>query len=291
MESLEILREHRLIKQIEMMNKFIDCYNNVPEQDRVHFLNRVTSLTESPLPCLTEFKEQSNPVQSEESKSATTEYPQMNHIGPYIHVYDGKDITKLLYVFNNYTEATSAIPVATTSGIKENAKLNRKYLGYRWLIVHKHDPNPRAPKQIAPTDESKIRMEEIAVLNEAKTEVLKVFKRKKHAYESIRVASSTLTKAMENESPLGNCYWYYWHDLSQELKTKYKHLLEDHPKANHHNSVSIEKYDLNTNQVIETFSSMTEACKKYGIHINTMKNIIDKKLPCKNGFKWRFSNH
>ena len=60
--------------------------------------------------------------------------------------YDANDASKLVMVIESITEATRKIENSSFTHIKICARNKTPYLGYRWHLINRNDPNPYEPK-------------------------------------------------------------------------------------------------------------------------------------------------
>ncbi|NBP66339.1 MAG: hypothetical protein EBU66_17020 [Bacteroidetes bacterium] len=207
--------------------------------------------------------------------------------GPKVQLYDGNNTSQLVNVFNSITEATRKIQKSSFTHIKIAARNNLLYLGYRWFLIDRDDPNPNEVKDIGETKISGKRIVDfVAMLNLEKTEIIKVFKLQKEAASFVEQCVSALCNAIKYNTPLSGHYWVFWNELDEELKSVYtqKQNLPDNiikPKAH-----QVFKIDPITNKVLETYPSITDAAKIMHLSPKTLK-LVAKTNEIYKEFKWQ----
>lgn len=207
--------------------------------------------------------------------------------GPRVQVYDKDDLTKVLFVFEGITEATRQIEGSSFTHIKFVVKNKFEYLGYRWYLLDRNEPNPNLPRDIGKTVQTQTRKTGfVAMINLEKTKIEKVFSLQKEAADYINQHSSAICAAIKYSNQIGGYYWTMWDDTCEELRNKY---LEDNILPNISKTVrgvKIQKIDPKTNQIVETFDSISEAAKKMRMSSKTFKAAsINNSIY--NGFKWK----
>ena len=215
--------------------------------------------------------------------------------GPLVQVYDGKDLTKILYVFNGITDAvrkmTDANDIKATisyTGIKNAAKKNEIYKGYRWNLISRNELDPKKVFKLEESHIPRTKLERlVAMLNEDKTIVEKVFLQQKEAGEYIQKCASVISIAINHKTMVDSKYFILWDMVEKQLQDKY---LEQNklPVLGHKLSgKQIQQIDPKTNKIIKTFFSITDLCKSFKISSKTAKKYAENNEIFK-GFLWRF---
>lgn len=208
------------------------------------------------------------------------------YIGPKVQIYDGNNIKKLLMVFDSITDAIRKIPKSSYSNIKIAAKKKILYLGYRWFLVDRKDPDINNIKDIGETVISnKHNYNYVAMLNIEKSKIIKVFALQKDASKYISQDDPTMSNAIKLQIPLENYYWILWNDLSDTIKNDYLKNNELPDKINSR-GLSIIQINPNTNKIIKKYPSITEASKELHISPKTFKYAMKNDKLYK-GFKWK----
>jgi hypothetical protein len=211
----------------------------------------------------------------------------VNNNGPIVQVYDSNDLTKLLFVYKSITEATREVKESSYTHIKFASTYKTLYLGYRWFLVDRTDPKPNNVKLIGETAITQSRKAGfVAMLNEEKNQVIKVFVAQKDAADSIGQQSSAMCVAIKYDRILSNHYWCFWDNVPNSLQTEYliNNVLPE-KKANVRGS-KIQLINPNTNEVVQTFTSISEAQKKLSVSPKTIK-LYSMNGEVYNGYKWK----
>jgi hypothetical protein len=209
------------------------------------------------------------------------------HQGPYVQVYDSKDITKLLFVYPSITEATRQVENSSFTQIKFASVNKLVYLTYRWFLVDRTDLDPNTTRDIGETFIHKPKKNGfISMVNKEKDTVMKVFMNQKEASEFVNQCSSAMCVAVKFNNLLNNHYWCLWDTIEKEIQNKY---LENNILPIKENTCSsavrIQQIEPTTNEVIYTFATITEIVKKFGISAKTIKKYsISGEVY--GGFKW-----
>lgn len=210
--------------------------------------------------------------------------------GPYVQVYDGNDITNLLYVYSNIKEAIRNIEETSFTGIKKAHKNKEIYKGYRWNLVERNEGNQNEVKDIGePSNNLRQKTESlIAVLDIDKKNIEKVFLKQKEVAEYIGQVISAISPAIKYEKPISNKYVMLWDMLDEKIKNKYLENNEIPILIDKINGKKVQQIDPNTNEVVNTYLSMVEVNKKLKISDKTIKKY-SKNNKIYNGYKWAMS--
>ncbi len=230
---------------------------------------------------MNESNTNSESVENDNSSTSTKTY------GPRVQVYDKNDLTKVLFVFEGITEATRQIDGASFTHIKFVSKNKLEYLGYRWFLLDRKEPNPNLPRDIGETVTTQTKKTGfVAMINLEKTKIEKVFTLQKEAAEYINQHSTAICSAIKYSNHVGGYYWIMWDDVNEELKNKYlqENTLPNAPKNTR--GATVQKIDAKTNQVLEIFDSISEASKKMKISPRTFKSASANNSTY-SGFKWK----
>ena len=236
---------------------------------------------------LQELRKRNKEIESslnEPSGPVITPKPHAN--SPRVQLYDA-DKT-YIKTFCSITEAVRGLPEASYSGLKNAAKMNSLYKGYRIYLLDHEDEDKLL--QIPDTvDIHTVRFDFIAQVNIQKTKVIEVYPDQKGAALATNVCPSAINKAVKNESVSSGHYFIRWNDLTDTLKSEYleNNDLPDPPKQV--GSVSIQQLDKNTKEVIMTYKSIADVIQKYQISRATLKKKIELQEEMK-GYIWRYVN-
>jgi phage anti-repressor protein len=260
---------------------FIANFKDNPEQ-----LNSILQTLRKPV--IAKTNDDKKVVQEMDKIVNEVTYAEARPCGPKVQVYDAKDITKLLFVYDGITEATRNIPSASFTQIKTASSNKYEYLGYRWFLVDRNNANADKPIDIGETvhlNERRVGL--VAMLNLDRTYVMNVFKNQKNASEHIAQHPSAMCTALKFGNPLSGHYWCFWNDIHKDMQDNYlqnNQLPEQDivkPKG-----TRIERIDPETTEVMEVLGSITDVCKKYNMSAKTVKKAISNGNTY-NGFIWR----
>lgn len=288
-QSLEHLRLRTIQMEYETFNRFCSSKEDLLELMKVSLVRNLTveqnSESISSNVIVDEQADNSDIVTSVTDEETNT--VSQKTFGPRVQVYDKDDLTKVLFVFEGITEASREIEGASFTQIKFASRNKLEYKGYRWNLLDRNEPNPELPRDIGETVTTQTRNTGyIAMVNLDKTNVEKVFKLQKEAAEHISQHTSAISTAIKYGQKIGGYYWILWENLSKQMQDKY---LENNilPKTEvKSRGVSVQKIDPITNNVVETFSSITDAVKKMKMSCKTFK-LASVNNNIYNGFKWK----
>jgi hypothetical protein len=260
-------------KIIEPINEIIESINEIIDtNEEIIDTNKETEQEE------TEQEET-----EEETKEETKKY-----YGPYVQVYDKDDLKKLLFMYQSVTDATRNIEDTSFTQIKFAARNKLVYKNYRWHLVDRTENNPNEIRDIGTTVYHKEKKKGfIATLNEEKTEILKVFANQKDVGEHFGQHPSAICTALRFNTKVNNNYIYLWDNCENSLQDKYlsKNAL---PIINSNSKRGFKIQKINEkNEVVETYNSISDLCKKCNVSPKTIKKYADTDN-IYNGYKWKF---
>lgn len=207
--------------------------------------------------------------------------------GPIVQVYDGKDTSKLLYVFNGITDATRKIEGTSYTGIKNANYKKQLYKDYRWHFINRNDTRPNEPKDIGESVISNQKLEgKIGMLNLEMTTIEKVFLKQKDAAKYIGQNVSAMCIAINNKTKLSNKYFLFWDTINEDLKNKYLETNELPEITEKLNAKKIYKIHPETNDTVKVYLSISDLSKEINISPKTIKKYSNNNT-IYNGFKWK----
>lgn len=210
-----------------------------------------------------------------------------HNIGPRVQLYDPADLSKVVKVIDGLVDATIEVPNASYSQIKAAARDHTTYMGYRWFLIDRSDPDPSAPRELPPTSVRQRYVKgAVAKMNEDGTEVLEVFALQKLAAEAVRVTSGALSTAVKRGSRAGGFRWKLWQTVPPELQERF---LADHalpPTLPHPRATFVQQLDPTTHEVVREYASLTDVQKATRITSKVIKeaNASGKIVE---GYMWR----
>lgn len=213
--------------------------------------------------------------------------PEIKDCGPLVQVYDGKDTTKLLHIYNGITDATRNIEGTSFTGIKNAANKKEIYKGYRFHLVNRNDPTSKDVKDIGNSITPRQKLEgKIAMLNETMTNVENVFIKQKDAAEYIEQTVSAMSRAINYKTKLSNKYFMFWDMLDDNIKNNYLENNTLPEITDKQKGKKIHKINPDTNEVVKVYLSISDLIKELKISPKTIKSHSANDT-IYNGHKWK----
>lgn len=176
-------------------------------------------------------------------------------------------------------------PVAT---VLKQAVTNRTvYKGFRWAMLERDLPDETI-QDIGETSETKTMSKGfVAMLNLAKTSIIRVFMDMKDASEDRQFnGCAAISKAVKLGTKSGGHYFKMWFDCSDELKQEYLSRASlPNPRVPVNGRV-IEQIHPLSGEVLKTFSSVAHVQKELRIARLSLKFALENDTVIK-GFRWR----
>lgn len=168
------------------------------------------------------------------------------------------------------------------------ASINNTILcDYRWYYT---DEEGGSPDVIPPTAEEvntqTRRQGLVAQISPDKTKILHVFTNQRDAEKKTKITNCQINTGISTGNMRNGYYWKMYDNCSQELKDTYEGELPRPAKKVGPSSKLVERIDPDTDEVLESYNSMSAVCNEYkcchkSIHIANSTGDIFK------GFKWR----
>jgi hypothetical protein len=208
--------------------------------------------------------------------------------GPKVQLYDGNDTKKLIRVFDSITIATREVNDASFTQIKFASKNKKMYLGYRWHLISRNDPNPNEPRDIGETVETKLRKTGlVACISLDKSRILNVFSNQKQASLDIQQHPSAMCSAIKYGSLLNGCYWMLWDDVPTPLQSSFCEVKElPNEVKSKPRGVIVQKINATTNEIVTQYASISDACKICKASPSSIKGAVLKNTPFQ-GYLWK----
>jgi hypothetical protein len=208
--------------------------------------------------------------------------------GPKVQTYDANDLTKVKDVYDGITDATRKVMYSSFTSIKKAAVNKTFYMGMRWYLIDRYDPNPMEAKDIGETVATQDRkVDFIVMMNLDKTQVLKIFTKQCDVANHISQSQSAVAQALKYDRSLSGYSLSWWSDVNDELKNAYLKDNELPKRPRNPRGRKLCKVDPNTNEVVITYDSITQACQALNMSSKTVKKAIDTKCTY-NGFLWQY---
>ena len=124
------------------------------------------------------------------------------------------------------------------------------------------------------------------MINIKKTKIMEVFSNQKQAVESRNMKSKSFTRAIQNDSISSGHYWKFFEDCSEEMKQVFLSTSKLPDKFVSTTGKHVEQIDPKTNNVIATYYSNHEICKKFQMSVTSLKKASESGN-IHHGYKWK----
>lgn len=206
--------------------------------------------------------------------------------------YEPEDLTNPIAEYISLKEAARSLNNNKLHDyhIREACLGNTLFEGHRWYFV---DNNGDKPETIPPTCEQKTkrakRLGLVARLSGKPdandTKITNIYISQREAALSVKVADCSLTVALTNNTRCANSFWKMYDDCDEILKATFKGVVPEYIAPETCNK-KIERIDPLTNEVLETYACLHDACVKFATSHKTLKKYSDSGKSYK-GYKWR----
>lgn len=268
----------------ELFYKYIELYKfkqNITKNDNIIIQNNEENINEE------NVDDDDNRNIIIENPTNIIKKPEIKDCGPLVQVYDGKDTTKLLHIYNGITDATRNIEGTSFTGIKNAANKKEIYKGYRFHLVNRNDPTSKDVKDIGNSITPRQKLEgKIAMLNETMTNVENVFIKQKDAAEYIEQTVSAMSRAINYKTKLSNKYFMFWDMLDDNIKNNYLENNTLPEISDKQKGKKIHKINPDTNEVVKVYLSISDLIKELKISPKTIKSHSANDT-IYNGHKWK----
>jgi len=210
-----------------------------------------------------------------------------NTRSPKVYQYDPETL-EFIQAYDSVIAFVRNFHSSSGGALREAAKHNRVYKGFRWILAERDLTDPPIPE---PTVESRTQsIEFIAMIDIKKTKILEVFPTQRDAAKSRNLAGfTTISRAIKQGSISSGHYWNFFDKCSEEMKNTYlasNKLPEPHTKTN---STTVSQIHPVTGEEIKRHKSITEVIKKFQLSRTTLYKVSENGN-VHNGFKWRVIN-
>jgi len=210
-----------------------------------------------------------------------------NTRSPKVYQYDPETL-EFIQAYDSVIAFVRNFHSSSGGALREAAKHNRVYKGFRWVLAERDLTDPPIPE---PTVESRTQsIEFIAMIDIKKTKILEVFPTQRDAARSRNLAGfTTISRAIKQGSISSGHYWNFFDKCSEEMKNTYlatNKLPEPHTKTN---STTVSQIHPVTGEEIKRHKSITEVIKKFQLSRTTLYKVSENGN-VHNGFKWRVIN-
>jgi len=210
-----------------------------------------------------------------------------NTRSPKVYQYDPETL-EFIQAYDSVIAFVRNFHSSSGGALREAAKHNRVYKGFRWVLAERDLTDPPIPE---PTVESRTQsIEFIAMIDIKKTKILEVFPTQRDAAKSRNLAGfTTISRAIKQGSISSGHYWNFFDKCSEEMKNTYlasNKLPEPHTKTN---STTVSQIHPVTGEEIKRHKSITEVIKKFQLSRTTLYKVSENGN-VHNGFKWKVIN-
>jgi hypothetical protein len=174
--------------------------------------------------------------------------------------------------------------------IREACLENTLFEGHRWYFVDNEGDKPETiPSTCEQKQKPTKRLGLVARLSgkpdASSTKITQIYTSQREAAKSVKVADCSLTVALSNNTCCAKSYWKMYEDCSAELKATFEGVVPEYVPPETCNK-KVERLHPTTGEVLETLSSLQEACSKFKTCHKTLKKKSDTEKAFK-GYKWR----
>lgn len=199
--------------------------------------------------------------------------------------------THILYLGSyetiNYTKMTGEFNMLMHTQLKYAVTHRLVYHDHRWNFVNRTD-DPDRSYNIGETAEShRNNTDMVCMLSNDRTRIERVFCLQKEAAEHIGQHPSAICSSIRYGSLLNDKYWALWNAVSEEMREAYlaNNVLPDRTNAAKRGT-HVQQLHPDTNEVIATFVSFSDAVKYVKTSTKSIKKAISKNVVC-SGYRWR----
>jgi hypothetical protein len=205
---------------------------------------------------------------------------------PKIYQYNPSDLKNPIKVFDSPTEVERELENISLSQLKRSATDNTIYKNFRWLSLNRTEKLPESIPETKVTKHKSPDIKYIAMIDIKKTKIMEVFASQKQAVEARNMKSKSFTRAIQNDSISSGHYWKFFEDCSEEMKEAFLLTSKLPEKYAPTSGKRVEQIDPKTNNVIATYYSNREICKKFQMSVLSLKKASETGN-LHHGYKWK----
>lgn len=205
---------------------------------------------------------------------------------PKIYQYNPTDLKNPIKIFDSPSEVEREIETISLSQLKRSANNNTIYKNFRWLSLNRNEKLPEIIPETKVTKHKSPDIKYIAMIDIKKTKIMEVFANQKQAIEARNMKSNSFTRAIQNESISSGHYWKFFEDCSDEMKNLF--LLHSKLPEKYISKIGkhVNQIDPKTNNIIATYYSNREICKKFQMSVTSLKKASESNN-IHHGYKWK----
>lgn len=285
-ESLSIEKEALKVKQKELDLEIIKLNDSKKPETENLKQSADESTDEQEYETETDDDVDDIPKQNNNTKNCYVKERKISSRVPKVYQYDPTNLKTPIRKYESPIAVEREFPDIYSSNIPRSSKNNTIYKNYRWLALKRDE---ELPEEIPPTKNLNIASPEIrfiAMIDIKKTKILEVFSNQKDAVEARNMKTNGFSRAIKNDSISSGHYWKFFDDCTEEMKTAFLATSKLPEKFVKSNGKRVEQIDPKTDQVIETYHSNSEICKKFQMSAMSLKKASETGN-IHHGYKWR----
>lgn len=204
-----------------------------------------------------------------------------------VYKYNVDDLSNPIAEFISFKEAARSLNIQKIHDyhIRDACVNNTVFEGFRWYCVDNPILQPTTiPETCNVVRKPLRRLGLIAKISANRDKILGVFTSQNVAATSVQVASCTITVALTRNTQCAGFYWKMYDDCDDDLKATFEGTLPDYAAPKTCNK-KVRIIDAKTNEVVETFECLQDACSKFGVCHKTIKTKSRTNETYK-GYKW-----
>ncbi len=207
---------------------------------------------------------------------------------PKVYQYNIDNLENPIEIYDSPAEVERTLThlEISPSPLRNAAKNNTIYKGFRWIYVNR---NEKPPDSIPQTVDSKHKSPEIkflAMIDIKKTKILEVFRNQKEAVEARNLKSRSFTRAINQYSISSGHYWKFFNDCPEEMQQEYLSRAKLPEPFINSSGKLVQQIHPKTGEVIETYNSNRDVIKKFQMSSLTLKKVSESG-DIHHGFKWK----
>ena len=285
-ESLSIEKEALKVKQKELDLEIIKLNDSKKPETENLKQSADESTDEQEYETETDDDVDDIPKQNNDTKNCYVKERKISSRVPKVYQYDPTNLKTPIREYESPIAVEREFPDISSSNIPRVSQNNTIYKNYRWLALKR---NEELPEEIPPTTQTNHASTEIrfiAMIDIKKTKIMEVFSNQRQAAEARNMKATNFSRAIQNESISSGHYWKFFDDCTEEMKTAFLATSKLPEKFVKSNGKRVEQIDPKTDQVIETYHSNSEICKKFQMSAMSLKKASETGN-IHHGYKWR----
>jgi hypothetical protein len=174
----------------------------------------------------------------------------------------------------------------STTPLRNAAKNNTVYKGFRWLFLGRHEHPPETlPPTVSQRNKSPY-VHYVAMIDIKREKILEVYATQKDAAEARCMKAISFTRAIKQQSISSGHYWNYFEKCSPEMQEDYLSRASLPEKYLSPNGKSVQQLDSKTLEVIASYTSKRDVTRKFHMSYGSLEKACESGTP-HNGYRWR----